>query len=104
MRWRRRSPPSETISHRERFDLVIGSGRKGQTYLYWKGSDLFELPGILLGRNWSADEQSGYPDGLPNFDKPISSPLPGMSCHLHPVAPSTVESVRQDECGSWNHV
>ena len=31
-----RFPPAETISHQERIDLVIGSGRKGQTYLYWK--------------------------------------------------------------------
>src|ERR1700754_4053835 len=27
--------PPDTISVSERFDLVIGSGRKGQTYLYW---------------------------------------------------------------------
>ena len=36
-------PPS--IRERsESFGLVIGSGRKGQTYLYWKGDELFELP------------------------------------------------------------
>ena len=27
--------PPDTISISERFDIVIGSGRKGQTYLYW---------------------------------------------------------------------
>src|SRR5215207_8316920 len=27
--------PPDTISLAERFDIVIGSGRKGQTYLYW---------------------------------------------------------------------
>ena len=32
------------ITHTERIDLVIGSGRKGHTYLYWKGDRLFELP------------------------------------------------------------
>src|SRR3982751_2076911 len=28
--------PPDAISVSERFDVVIGSGRKGQTYLYWK--------------------------------------------------------------------
>ncbi len=28
----------------ERFEIVIGSGRKGQTYLYWQGDNLFQLP------------------------------------------------------------
>src|SRR4029077_11756135 len=34
----------DTTSRTERFDLVIGSGGKGQTYLYWKGDQLFQLP------------------------------------------------------------
>ncbi len=28
----------------ERFGVVIGSGRKGQTYLYWKDERLYQLP------------------------------------------------------------
>ena len=37
--------PPDTISISERFDFVIGSGRKGQTYLYWgKEDQLFQLP------------------------------------------------------------
>lgn len=37
--------PPDTISVDERFDLVIGSGRKGQTYLYWgKEDQLLQLP------------------------------------------------------------
>lgn len=27
-----------------RFDIVVGSGRKAQTYLYWKGDGAFQLP------------------------------------------------------------
>src|SRR5579864_1754741 len=37
------SSPSAS-SHTERIDVVIGSGRRGQTYLYWKGDQLFQLP------------------------------------------------------------
>jgi hypothetical protein len=27
-----------------RFDIAVGSGRKAQTYLYWKGDGIFQLP------------------------------------------------------------
>src|SRR5687767_6519446 len=32
-----------STSQTERFDLVIGSGRRGQSYLYWKNLLLFQL-------------------------------------------------------------
>jgi hypothetical protein len=72
-------PPSEAVSHREQFGLVIGSGRKGQTYLYWHGDQLFEMPVSY----WTASGQwinsPGYSDGLPNFDKPIIPRC--LECH-----------------------
>jgi hypothetical protein len=40
--------PSKTISRTERIDVVVGSGWKGQNYLFRKGDTLFELPGELL--------------------------------------------------------
>jgi Cytochrome c554 and c-prime len=72
-------PPTETISHQERIDLVIGSGRKGQTYLYWKNSDLFELPVTYWAETGQWMNSPGYPDGLPNFDKPIIPRC--LECH-----------------------
>jgi hypothetical protein len=36
--------PPDTKPERKPIDVVIGSGRKGQTYLYWKGDRLFQLP------------------------------------------------------------
>src|SRR2546430_4262968 len=37
-------------SRPERIDLVVGSGRRGQTYLYWRGGVLFVvLASYLLG-------------------------------------------------------
>jgi hypothetical protein len=32
------------LSRTERFDLVVGSGKIGQTYLYWRDGILYELP------------------------------------------------------------
>ena len=40
--------PPDTITRP--FDLVIGSGRKGQSYLYWKGDRLFECRSPTGGR------------------------------------------------------
>jgi len=71
--------PPETTSRTERFDLVIGSGGKGQTYLYWRGEELFQLPVTYwteLGR-WV--NSPGYRDGFPDFSRRV---LPRcLDCH-----------------------
>jgi hypothetical protein len=74
-----RFPPSEVLTRQEPFDLVIGSGRKGQTYLYWKGSRLFELPVSLWSETGEWMNSPGYIDGLPNFDRAIIPRC--MECH-----------------------
>src|SRR5438309_9914926 len=47
-------------SRTERIDLVVGSGRRGQTYLYWRGGLLFELPAsYLVGiERWRSEEHT----------------------------------------------
>ena len=35
---------SKEISRTERIDIVTGIARKGQSYLFWKGDELFQLP------------------------------------------------------------
>jgi Cytochrome c554 and c-prime len=72
-------PPADVISRKESFDLVIGSGRKGQTYLYWKGDELFELPVSYWTETHQWMNSPGYPEGLPNFDKPIIPRC--LECH-----------------------
>ena len=71
-------PPSTTATT-EPIDLVIGSGRKGQTYLYWKGDRLFQLPvsyWVELG-HWV--NSPGYADGYADFDRPV--PPRCLECH-----------------------
>lgn len=68
-----------TTSRRERFDIVIGSGRKGQTYLFWKGNQLFQLPvsyWIELGA-WA--NSPGYPDGVADFNRRVVPRC--LECH-----------------------
>jgi len=60
---------SEKLSHSERIDVVIGSGVRGQTYLYWSGDRLYELPVSYWtdGHQWI--NSPGYKDGTANFGR-----------------------------------
>ncbi|HYT04436.1 MAG TPA: cytochrome c3 family protein [Gemmatimonadales bacterium] len=63
----------------ERIDLVVGSGRRGQTYLYWKNGLLFELPVSYLAGPKQWINSPGYADGAIDFGRVI---LPRcLECH-----------------------
>jgi hypothetical protein len=63
----------------EKMDIVIGSGQKGQTYLYWRGDELFEMPVSY----WTSLDRwvnsPGYVDGTANFDRGINTRC--LECH-----------------------
>lgn len=62
----------------EQFAFVTGSGDKGQTYLFWKGDELFELPVSFWSKlGWV--NSPGYRDGVANFDRPVIPRCP--ECH-----------------------
>ena len=71
--------PGQKKNRTERIDLVIGSGRKGQTYLYWRGDQLFELPVSY----WTASDRwtnsPGYVDGSADFERPVTPRC--LECH-----------------------
>ena len=72
--------PPDTISISERFDLVIGSGRKGQTYLYWgKEDQLFQLPVSYWTGVASWVNSPGYGDRTLDFSRPVASRC--LECH-----------------------
>lgn len=84
--------PPDAVSISQRFDLVIGSGRKGQTYLYWGENDqLFQLPvsyWTALG-NWV--NSPGYGDRTLDFSRRV---LPRcLECHASAFQPVTGMSV-----------
>lgn len=60
-------------------DLIIGSGRKGHTYLYWNGDQLFELPVSYWTKTQGWINSPGYQDGLARFDRVI--PPQCLECH-----------------------
>jgi hypothetical protein len=67
-----------TNSRSERFAVVVGSGEKGQTYLYWSDDQLFQLPVSYWARlGWV--NSPGYRDGFANFDRQIIPRC--LECH-----------------------
>lgn len=71
-------PPHEK-TRTERIDLIIGSGGKGQTYLYWRGNQLFLLPVSYWKELKAWINSPGLPDAVADFNRPI---LPVcLECH-----------------------
>ena len=62
-----------------RMDIVVGSGRKGQSYLNWIGNHLVQLPITYFtpASQWS--NSPGYAPHKPRFYRPISSRC--LECH-----------------------
>jgi len=61
-----------------RFDIVVGSGTKGQSYLNWTHNGLFQMPltYFTAAQQWS--NSPGYP-GKAVFNRPITSRC--LECH-----------------------
>jgi Cytochrome c554 and c-prime len=84
--------PSVSITISQRFDLVIGSGRKGQTYLYWargpqggEADRLFQLPVSYWTEIASWVNSPGYGDRMVDFSRPV---LPRcLECHASYAEP-----------------
>ena len=68
-----------TPTESEAFGIVIGSGRKGQTYLYWDGNRLFQLPVSYFVPLDSWCNSPGYPRNFAYFGKQIHGQC--MECH-----------------------
>jgi len=67
------------ITRTERIDIVAGIPRKGQSYLFWKGDQLFQLPVTYWTETNSWVNSPSYPDGSPHFDKAIIPRC--LECH-----------------------
>jgi hypothetical protein len=62
-----------------RFDIVIGSGRKGQSYLNWIGNRLVQLPITYFTPAGQWSNSPGYSPKAPRFYRPITSRC--LECH-----------------------
>jgi hypothetical protein len=72
--------PPHTNSRSERFAVVVGSGDKGQTYLFWDEDQLFQLP-VSYWTKLGWVNSPGYRDGFADFDRPIIPRC--LECHAN---------------------
>jgi hypothetical protein len=92
---------SEVFQRTERIDLVTGSGARGQTYLYWQGDRLFELPGSYWtdGHRWI--NSPGYINGTAEFSRAVNPAC--LECHATYIrALSNDPSTNRYDRGSLN--
>ncbi|HMH24480.1 MAG TPA: multiheme c-type cytochrome [Puia sp.] len=61
-----------------RFDIVVGSGTKGQTFLSWADNRLLQLPITYFTPAGQWSNSPGYPD-KPVFNRPITARC--LECH-----------------------
>jgi hypothetical protein len=71
-------PPDEK-TRSERIDFVTGSGVKGQTYLYWKDNQLFQLPVSYWTELLAWVNSPGFSDGVADYNRPIVPRC--LECH-----------------------
>lgn len=66
------------LTEAKKFDITIGGG-KAETYLYWQGNKLFELPMSYFSALKSWTNSPGYDTGRINFTRPIITRC--LECH-----------------------
>jgi len=81
-----------------RFDIAIGSGRKAQTHLYFKGDQYYQLPVSYLVSAHSWANSPGFPADHPRFERVITTACFG--CHS---SKAVVKSIREQGTGFTEH-
>lgn len=72
-----------------RFDVVFGSGRKGQSYIYWLGDYAFQLPVSYFAPGKSWVNSPNFPPHHVKFDRNI--PIGCFECHSSYIKKTFVE-------------
>jgi Cytochrome c554 and c-prime len=76
---------SQKLTRSERIDIVTGSGVRGQTYLYWAGNELYELPVSYWSEGNQWINSPGYVDGTANFSRHVDPRC--LECHASYIQP-----------------
>ena len=85
-----------------RFDMVIGSGTRGQSFLYWNNKQLFQLPisYYTMADDWS--NSPGYSDQAAYFNRSINSQC--LGCHSSYVDILSTNEYHKEEFDKENIV
>jgi hypothetical protein len=86
--------PGQLQTKSERMEVVIGSGVRGQSYLYWRGDRLFELPVSYWsdGPRWI--NSPGYKDGTMNFSRAVTPRC--LECHATFIEPRSPDPLTNE--------
>ena len=78
-----------------KFDIVTGSGTKGQTFLYWEGNKLFQMPisYFTAPAQWAVSP--GFPADKVLFDKPITTRC--LECHTTFAERTSAPDIKHEE-------
>jgi hypothetical protein len=81
--------PGQLRKESRRVDVVVGSGVRGQSYLYWGGEQLFELPVSYWsdGSRWI--NSPGYKNGTANFSRAVAPRC--LECHTTSIEPLSLD-------------
>lgn len=71
--------PDHPTGEEERFGITVGSGRHGQTYLYWDDDELYELPVSYWTWNHEWVLSPGFPANQIHFNRPVVPRC--LECH-----------------------
>jgi hypothetical protein len=71
--------PGQLQKRSERMDVVIGSGVRGQSYLYWHGDRLYELPVSYWSDGGRWINSPGFKDGTMSFSRAVIPRC--LECH-----------------------
>ena len=99
-----RSTPTQIDRRSERFDLVVGSGRKGQSYLFWQGDRLYQLPVSYWTELGGVDQQSGNGGWNHSFRSRNSPTLSRMSSQFLRVSGPARQPFQPGQPGAGNLV
>jgi len=80
-----------------RFDIVIGSGVMGQSYLTWRGNKLYQLPITYFTAAGQWSNSPGFPSDRVLIDRPVTSRC--LECHAsyaHGISGTALEPVEFD--------
>jgi hypothetical protein len=64
---------------KKRMDIVVGSGQKGQSYLFWNDSSLYQLPVSYFSPLSQWSNSPGYPSDKVLFNRNVTGRC--MECH-----------------------
>ena len=85
-----RSPTPKVLKKAaRRFDIAVGSGTKGQTFLWWRGNNLFQLPITYFTETNQWCNSPVFPDKV-IFVRPVTSRC--LECHstyVNTISPQT---------------